>query len=67
MSVDKLVKAFENATFRYPQDFVCSYTGYDDVDEFATAVANRLCNLMSSSKNTEKLLKTAVKNKKSVS
>lgn len=67
MSVDKLVKAFENATFRYPQDFVCSYTGYDDVDEFATAVANRLCNLMSSSKNTEKLLKTAVKNNTEIS
>ena len=67
MPVDKLVKAFENASFRYPQDFICSYTGYDDVDEFATAVANRLCNLMSSSKNTEKLLKTAVKNNNEIS
>ena len=67
MSVDKLVKAFENATFRYPQDFVCSYTGYDDADEFATAVANRLCNLMSSSKNTEKSLKAAVKNNAEIS
>lgn len=67
MPVDKLVKAFENATFRYPQDFICSYTGYDDVDEFATAVANRLCSLMSSSKNSEKLLKTAVKNSTEIS
>lgn len=67
MPVDKLVKAFENATFRYPQDFVCCYTGYDDTDEFATAVANRLCNLMSSSKNTEKSLKTAVKNNAEIS
>lgn len=62
LSVEKLVKTFENTEYRYPQDFVCSYTGYDTADEFATAVANKLCNILNSSKNSEKIMNHLISN-----
>ena len=67
MSVEKIIKSFDNTSLKYPQDFVCTYSGYDNANQFATAVANKITNNNVSRKYLENAYRILIENNYDIS
>lgn len=67
LPVEKIVKTLDNTSLKYPYDFVCTYAGYDNAEQFATAVINKIAANNISSRYMQNAYKKVIENNYDIS